>query len=91
MVRKVYSIYDKKAAIHNSPVVAENDLVMVRDLQFRLEKMKDSALYKYPEDFCVKELGLFDSAAGTLTGADVVRQVVELTEIVNEIRRAEEE
>lgn len=88
MARMMYSIYDKKAETYNNPFPGENDLVMIRDLQVRLEQMKESQLFKYPDDFIVVQVGMFNPTNGDLTQVHM-RDVMELRQVVEEIQREE--
>lgn len=82
----MYSIFDKKAVTYNSPFPAENDVVMIRDLQCRMEQMRDSQLYKYPDDFLVVQVGQFNPTNGDLTQVPL-RDVMELRQVVDELQR----
>lgn len=66
MIKKLYSVYDKKG--NNTLGVYEqvNDLVAIRDFSL-LCKKEDSFICKFPEDYCLMTLGEIDQETGIIT------------------------
>lgn len=66
------SLYDKKAQTYSSIGLYPNSLVALRDFS-ELCKNKESMVSKYPEDYELHTLGVFDNHEGTFnTGKEVI-------------------
>lgn len=65
---KVFSIFDKKAEIFNTPFFQLNDRVAVRSL---CDLCADSRSFvsKHPEDYALYCLGDFDDRSGAIASA----------------------
>lgn len=66
MIKKLYSVYDKKA--QNTLQVFEqiNDLVAIRDFS-QICTQKDSQIAKFAEDYELWALGEIDTISGIIT------------------------
>lgn len=62
---QVFSIFDKKALVYNTPFFAVNDRVAVRSL---CDLCSDSRSFvsKHPEDYALYFLGSFDDSTGVV-------------------------
>lgn len=82
MIKKLYSVYDKKAenclAIFEQP----NDLVALRDFSRACtDKRENNVIAEYPDDYCLKALGEFDSKSGEIKSE--VHIIAEAKDYVN--------
>lgn len=83
MIKKLYSVYDKKAenclAIFEQP----NDLVALRDFSRACtDKRENNVIAEYPDDYCLKSLGEFDSQSGEIKSD--VKIIAEAKDYVNQ-------
>jgi len=86
METKVYSIFDKKAAIYSPPFYAPHDGIAMRNVSMAARNM-ESQLGQYPSDFALYRLGKFDDQTGSfLTGMpDFVIEVVSLLPVETQL------
>lgn len=75
MKNKIYSIFDEKAVIFNTPFFAMNDALAVRSFQ-DLAADPSTTIYKHPEDYKLYELGEFCDFKGTVIPVDKPRFIV---------------
>jgi hypothetical protein len=66
MILRAYSVRDKKLEIYLNPFFVEHVGQAVRAWD-QYCKDPQSPVYKYPEDFCLMEIGSFDSDKAILT------------------------
>lgn len=69
MKHKIYSIFDEKAQIFNTPFFMDNDNMAVRAFN-DLASDKQSAIYLHPEDYRLYELGSFENVEGVIIPVD---------------------
>ncbi len=87
---KIYSVYDEKAQVFNTPFTCVNEAVAVRsftDICFDGANM----VAKYPSDFKLYHVGDFDAVKGTITALDVPEFVVSAMQVVNSHLSSREE
>ena len=77
MIKKLYSVYDKKANATLGVFEQPNDLVAIRDFSM-LCKKDDTPLVKFPEDYCLMALGELDQETGIITSS--VKTIAEAKE-----------
>ena len=67
----VYSVYDRKAALHAQPFFTKSEADAIRSFE---EAVADPStpLHKWPEDFSLRRLGDFDEASGEFTKFETV-------------------
>jgi len=61
----IYSVYDTKSNVYAQPFYAPNRAVALRHFNGAKED-EQSIISKYPGDFVLYELGVFDDNAGTI-------------------------
>jgi hypothetical protein len=59
MIKKIYSVYDKKAAVYCTPFYSVNAATAVRDFG-HVAKDSQTEIGKYPEDFSLWYFGEWD-------------------------------
>nr|QJB19035.1 MAG: nonstructural protein [Microvirus sp.] len=59
MIKKIFTVYDRKAQVYSLPFFAARTELAIRDYQYA-QKDPASDLSKYPDDFVLCELGTFD-------------------------------
>lgn len=64
-MKKLYSIYDRKAMFFGSIIAVSAQIEAVRAFASAVESM-DSMIYKYPNDFALFSLGEYDEHTGSL-------------------------
>lgn len=77
MKKYVYSIYDSKAKIHNSPFYVLNDQMAVRGCS-RLVQDPNSDISFSPGDFTLYKLGTFEDTTGTFEILSPPEQIINL-------------
>jgi hypothetical protein len=67
MIKKYYSIFDKKAKFFSTPFTQVNDDVAIREFS---DLVRDETLqpFKHPEDYKLYVLGSWDDQTGDITG-----------------------
>ena len=60
-----YCVYDRKGNIYNNPYFLSNDMVAIRQLDMMV-KNPETMISKYPEDYVLYKVGLFDLLTGEL-------------------------
>lgn len=64
-MKKLFSVYDSKAAAFNMPFSSANRSTAVRDFT-RAANDPSTSMYEFPEDYTLYEVGEFDEDLGTL-------------------------
>lgn len=62
---KVFSVYDSKSQAYIQPFYCVNSNVALRSFQ-TAARTADHDFFRYGEDFCLYELGLFDPETGEI-------------------------
>lgn len=79
MIKKLYTVYDKKAQNCLGIFPANNDLVAIRDFsQTCSYKDEKNMINKFPEDYNLLCLGEFDEETGVITNQ--IRTIAEAVE-----------
>lgn len=78
-MKKVYSIYDKKAMFYGPLMVYDNAVSAMRDFE-QVCMNSNSLPNKYPGDFALYYLGAFDVEKGKVDCVDVPQHVADATE-----------
>lgn len=81
MLLKIFSIYDEKACVYNTPQYLAHKGEAIRMLQTTVDN-KDSMLNKYPEDYSLYCLGTFDDNKGAFRGYSNPELVVRASELI---------
>ncbi|QXP08515.1 MAG: nonstructural protein [Arizlama microvirus] len=66
MQNEIFSIYDTKAQSFHKPYYSQNTQTAIREAT-EAAKNPDSLLSRYPEDFNLFRLGVFDQHTGIIT------------------------
>lgn len=85
MIRLVFGLYDKVAREYRLPIFAPSAAVVVRDLGDELRQVANSSspMVHHPSDFCLHELGAWDSETGVFVDLhDEPKLVAELDALV---------
>ena len=69
MIRKVYSIYDKKAERWTFPMQVEKHGDMMRSFE-DISNDPNHVVGKHPEDYTLFEIGEYDDSTGTFTHSE---------------------
>lgn len=77
----VYSLLDVKAKEYGALVLAQNDEMIFRSLMDGV-RSGDSLLARYPEDFHVMRLGVFDIETGQLVPENIPQLVASVREVL---------
>lgn len=80
MLKDVYTVYDKKVSSYGNLVIASHVGEVTRSLE-RVLADAESALAKWPSEFQVVKLGVYDQAKGELIGCPV-EVVIEVAALV---------
>lgn len=89
MRQGVYSIFDKKALDHQGVTLSPNDDVAVRWLREGL-RGSNTQMEKFPEDFQLRCVGVFDTETGQMTGLqEGSRVVIEVLNLFRESSQSE--
>lgn len=83
MIKKLYSIYDKKLERYNLPGFNEDDKECMLSLQ-RAMYDKNEFLFKYRDDLACYCLGEFDDKTGILCALPVPRLVCDISSLTTE-------
>lgn len=67
MKLELYSVWDRKSCVFNSPVGWHNAEQAKRELSMFLDGHRDTVLARFPDDFCLMRVGSWDDHSGTLT------------------------
>lgn len=62
-MKKIYSVYDKKAMVFFNPMYVDNAVDATRSFE-RAINDSNTYLCQYPDDFALYELGSFDEEKG---------------------------
>lgn len=66
MIKKIYSIYDEKAAYYMQPFFLNQDAEAIRAIADLIDK-PDHPFAKHPQDYTLFGLGEYDELNGTFT------------------------
>ena len=66
MIHKIYTIFDSKALVFGNIFIQKTNGEAIRSFS-EVANDPQSAICKYPEDFCLMEIGTFDDTKGQLT------------------------
>nr|QJB19182.1 MAG: nonstructural protein [Microvirus sp.] len=86
MISMLYSIYDRGVQSFAAPVLASSETQIKRSLLdlFTADSnrpvLERSPLVRYPEDYDLYYLGLFDTEKGELRPVEVIQRVCSLVE-----------
>lgn len=87
---EIFSIYDSKAAFYGQPIMARNELELIRDFtnDFKHPDREKSKLYLNAEDFSLFRIGFYNRDTGTITpqAAEHVANFHDLRTMVNQER-----
>jgi len=81
MKLKIFSLYDEKAQVFNTPQYLAHKGEAIRMLQTTLGA-KESMMSKYPEDFNLYCLGTYDDSTGKIISNDIPELVIRATELL---------
>ena len=80
MIKKLYSVYDKKGQVTLGIYEQQNDLVAIRDFSLVCKK-EDTPIIKFPEDYSLLYLGELDQETGIITsGVKTIAEAKDYTE-----------
>jgi len=74
MIKKMFSVFDIKAAVFSSPFVSIRNETAIRDFNNACAD-PDSMLSKNPGDYSLYELGEFDDTTGFITPANPIKMI----------------
>lgn len=67
MIKKLYTVFDKKANNGLAIFESNNDLVAIRDFSHIVaNKTENNMIATYPDDYCLKYLGQYDTETGVI-------------------------
>lgn len=69
-MKKLYSVFDKKAAVYCAPFLAHNMASAIRDLS-RAANDPQSVVGQYPSDYELYEVGDWDENTGVIEARSV--------------------
>ena len=79
MIKKLYTVYDKKGETGLAVFESANDLVAIRDFSHIVaNKSENNMIATYPDDYCLKLLGTYDTETGVIVSD--VRVIAEAVE-----------
>lgn len=81
-MKKVYSVYDKKAMFFCSPLIVDFPVQAERALQQEVSN-PHSQLHQYADDFAMYQIGEFDDSKGTLIPLEIPLHFHEAAEFLN--------
>lgn len=98
MVLKLYTLFDKAAAVFNAPFSQRSRGEAVRNFKMLLED-QNSLPFKFPQDYTLYEIGEFDDSNGSIQmhehpelmyrGSDHIRDLASISPtVVQDIRDA---
>lgn len=70
MILYIYSVYDVKSKIYETPDFCLNENVCRRNCQSAIMAHSDLKYAQFPEDFVMFQLGTFDNESGLISYAD---------------------
>lgn len=79
---KMYSIFDEKAQVFNTPFACRNEAIAIRSFTDICSE-RGGMVSKYPEDFKLYYLGDFDDLKGTISALDIPMFVVSAMQILS--------
>lgn len=78
-MKKVYSVYDKKARFYGPLMVYDNGVSAIRDFE-QMCLNTNTLPNKYPGDFALYYLGSYDTETGKVNCIDVPQHISDATE-----------
>lgn len=66
----IYSVYDCKSEIYQTPVFFINDDIAIRSMSLVMQEMGNHPFNHYPEDFSLVKIGEYDSKVGLVFECD---------------------
>lgn len=75
MKHNIYSIFDEKAQVFNTPFFMDNDAMATRAFN-DLAADPTSNIFRHPEDYRLYELGAFENVEGVVIPLDRPRFIV---------------
>lgn len=81
-MKKVYSVYDKKAMFFSSPIIVDYPVQAERAFAQEISNT-NSQLHHYAEDYAMYQIGEFDEEKGTLIPLDIPLHFHEALEYFN--------
>lgn len=81
MLHHMYSIYDAKACAFNVPFFFANDALAIRAAQTTIAD-KNTQFARYPDDFVLYKVGVFDDQTGESTGYSPAVHVVAFAQLL---------
>lgn len=70
MIYNIYSILDEKTGFL-TPTMETNDSVAIRNFEAAIMSRPDSLFVTHPKDYCLCNIGTFDTESGTIVGSPV--------------------
>lgn len=87
MRTKMFTMYDKKMAVYQQPVLSTNRLTCMRMITDGLQRNPDSVMTRHPEDYQLYEIGEFFDDTGLINAEKNLSFVCELVELLAEERK----
>lgn len=83
MVRRMYSIYDRRTKMWLPPMTYVNDAHVRRDVRSQISRARDGdMLAQFPEDYEIHYLGEFDDSSGIIAAGELPECVCRITDLV---------
>lgn len=79
----LYSLYDVKAGVYNSPVLFRNDDEALRVMSDSLSSSNMSLVSSHPEDFSLFRIGHFDDETGEILLPAKICKVCDVCSLVS--------
>lgn len=83
MKKVYYAVYDRKAEMFSPPFLEVKDGTAIRAIQDAIAS-KDHPFAKYPEDFSLHQLGVFDDETGVITPNEKPVKIQEVEKLIVE-------
>lgn len=84
----IYSVRDVKADIFNRPFYENNDAMAMRTLH---QSSIGTLLEKYPEDFLLYKIGVFDDATGDMIPEETAIQIGRVDQIIEMFNKVDKQ
>ncbi len=78
----IFSIYDNVAQIFEPPFTEKNKGTAIRRIQDLIQNNSNSPYAKFPDNFALHHIGMFDSSAGGILEFDP-EHVINFSELTN--------
>lgn len=72
MLMGVFALFDSKAGSYGMPFFTHNRGSAIRGIKAQISQDSSSMLAKYPEDFSLFDLGIYDEVEGRISGTSPV-------------------